>query len=218
MPYLTDMSLWTQTFPVGPLACNCTLLGDIDQGVALAIDPGDEAPMILQRLAAAKMRLIGIVHTHAHIDHIGASQLLHVATGAPTHLHDDDLPLHQALPLQAQMLGLPPVVQGPIHHSLVDGMGIDVGGYRLEVAHTPGHSPGSVCFCLGGENLCFSGDTLFAGSVGRSDLPGGDPQMLVRSIRQRLYPLDGETRVIPGHGPATTIDRERCTNPFVRAS
>ncbi len=212
------MSLWTETFAVGPLACNCTLLGDTELGVAVAIDPGDEAPAIVARLAAADMRLVGIVHTHAHIDHIGASQLLHADSGAPTYLHDLDLPLHQALPLQAQMLGLPPVPQGPIDRRLTDGMGIDVGSFRLEVVHTPGHSPGSVCFCLEGADLCFSGDTLFRGSIGRSDLPGGDPQALVHSIRRRLYRLQPQTRVIPGHGPATTIDRERLTNPFVRAT
>ena len=209
--------LWRQTHVVGPLGCNCTLLGDPERGEAIAIDPGDAAADLARHLGDAGMRLVAIVHTHAHIDHIGASWDLAAQCPAPTYLHPLDAPLHQALDLQAQLLGLAPVRWGAIDRPLKDGMALDVGRFSLEVLHTPGHSPGSVSFHLAGANLCFTGDTLFAGGIGRTDLWGGDAGHLQRSIRERLYVLQDDVEVVPGHGPITTIAAERRGNPFVRS-
>jgi hydroxyacylglutathione hydrolase len=205
------------TFQVGPLGCNCTILGDGDTHDAIVIDPGDELPRIIQALQEHNWRVKSIVHTHAHIDHVGATAGLSQHTGAPTYLHDGDLELHGMLHIQAQLLGLPEPESGPIDHSLKDDMTLPFGAYELAVLHTPGHTPGSVCFWVANEDLCFSGDTLFAGGIGRTDLWGGDPHAITRSIQQRLYSLNGACQVVPGHGPVTTIDRERVSNPFVRA-
>ena len=210
--------LWHETRPVGALQCNCTLLADTAAGEALVIDPGDEAPAIVARLAERQLTLKGIVHTHAHIDHIGGTAELARLTGAPTYLHPGDDFLHAALPLQAQLLGLPPPGPSqPISCGLRDAMTVRFGAYELGVMHTPGHTPGSSCFVLAEASLCFSGDTLFAGSVGRTDLPGGDPDALRRSIVDRLYTLPEQTQVICGHGPGTRIDHEARSNPYVRS-
>jgi glyoxylase-like metal-dependent hydrolase (beta-lactamase superfamily II) len=208
--------LWRETFPVGALGCNCSLLGDTDTREAIVVDPGDEVDRILAELTRAGMRVTAIVHTHAHIDHVGATAALARVTGAPTYLHDADRFLHDMLPLQAQLIGLPPVEAGRIDHALPDAASLRFGQFELGVLHTPGHTPGSVCFAVPGQDLCFSGDTLFAGGIGRTDLWGGDYPAIERSIKDRLYQLNGAVLVIPGHGPSTSIDRERRSNPFVR--
>jgi hydroxyacylglutathione hydrolase len=205
------------TFPVGLLQCNCTVLGDEAAGEAVVIDPGDDADKILALLSKHKLRAVAIVHTHAHIDHVGATHAVAKATGAKTYLHAGDEFLHQALGMQAMMLGLPEPESSPMDAGLDDLQSFRFGRHELGVLHTPGHTPGSVCFDLVGGDLCFSGDTLFNGSIGRTDLPGGDFPTIERSIRERLYTLNGAVQVIPGHGPATTIDRERASNPFVTA-
>jgi hydroxyacylglutathione hydrolase len=174
-------------------------------------------PMLLQILKTQGLHLVGIVHTHAHIDHIGGTTALAQQTGAPTYLHPDDTFLYEALPLQARWLGLPPPLPiAAISAPLCDAMSVPFGQYELGVMHTPGHTPGSSCFTVCGESLCLAGDTLFAGSVGRTDLPGGDAAVLRRSIQQRLYTLPEPTQVICSHGPPTTIAKERRTNPYVR--
>jgi hydroxyacylglutathione hydrolase len=203
------------TFPVGLLGCNCTVLADVEAREAVVIDPGDEAPRILMTLAKDGLRVTSIVHTHAHIDHVGATEALVRASGARAYLHEGDVFLHEMLDTQAAMLGLPPPERGTIEGRLTDGLALRFGRYELGVVHTPGHTPGSVCFVSG--DLCFSGDTLFRGGVGRTDLWGGDTDALVSSIRERLYALNGAVEVVPGHGPSTTIDREKRQNPFVRA-
>ena len=209
--------LHRQTFPVGALGCNCTILADTASNEALVIDPGDEVPRIVAELKRAGLQVRGIVHTHAHIDHIGGSAELAAQTGAAAHLHPADAPLYALLTLQAQMLGLaapaPPIPM----QDLADGQSLRFGAYELGVLHTPGHSPGSVCFLVPGCDLCFTGDTLFAGGVGRTDLWGGDGDALIHSIRDRLYSLPGDLALIPGHGPPSTLDRERRSNPYVRA-
>jgi len=205
-----------KTFPVGMLQCNCTILADEDTRQAVIIDPGDEAAKIVATLAEDDLTAVAIVHTHAHIDHIGGTFELAQATGAPTYLHDGDGFLHQSLETQAAMLRVPVPTHGPIDQPLTDDQTIIFGSHQLGVMHTPGHTPGSVCFELVGEDLCFSGDTLFNGSIGRTDLPGGDFDLITRSIRDRLYSLNGAVEVIPGHGPSTRIDRERRSNPFVQ--
>ena len=206
-----------ETFQVGMLGCNCSILADEHAREAVVIDPGDDVEAIMQRLKALQLKVKAIVHTHAHIDHVGATAALARNTGAPTYLHNGDKLLHDMLHVQAQVLGIPEPERGPMDHALVDEGVISFGTYELGVIHTPGHTPGSVCFNVVGHDLCFSGDTLFRSSVGRTDLWGGDSTELMKSIRNKLYSLNSAVEVVPGHGPNTTIDRERRTNPFVRA-
>jgi glyoxylase-like metal-dependent hydrolase (beta-lactamase superfamily II) len=210
--------LLRETFPVGPLQCNCTILGDPATGQALVVDPGDDADLILLRLAELGLSAAALVHTHAHFDHVGATRPVSEGTRAPILLHEADLFLYENLGMQGSAFGFSfdPVL--PVSRFVADGDTVRAGGLEVEVVHTPGHTPGSVCFSLGGSApVLFSGDTLFQGSIGRTDLWGGDGRAIVRSIRSRLYGLPAETIVVPGHGPETTIGRERATNPFVRA-
>ena len=204
-----------ETFPVGLLECNCTLLGDEATGEAMVIDPGDNIPYILSRLAAHKLTLKQIVVTHAHIDHVGGALLLKRATGAPVLLNENDLPLLKMMDMQAGWLGIaPPEVAAPDENA-VNGLVVGIANHKAEVLHTPGHTQGSICLHFIPEKLLFAGDTLFAGSIGRTDLPGGDGRQILRSIHDRLLPLSDETRVIPGHGSETTIGAERESNPWL---
>ncbi len=207
-----------ETFAVGPLACNCTIVGDEATGNALVVDGGDGVDEVLLRLHALRLRATQLLHTHAHIDHIGDVGRLRAETGAAALLHPADIPLYEMLEWQAKLLGLaqaPAVV--PLDGELNDDAFLECGDAALHVLHTPGHTPGSVCFSLGDgrESLVLSGDTLFAGSIGRWDLGGTSMQDIVESITRRLLVLPDETRVIPGHGPATTIGIERRTNPYL---
>ena len=209
-----------ETFPVGLLACNCTILGDPATGEAIVIDPGlpsrRDAPQVLPRLAAHGLRLTEILVTHAHIDHVGGALALQKATGAPILLHQADLMLLSMMEMQAGWLGMAPPPVAPPDASAEDGLIVGLSSLRGEVLHTPGHTEGSVCVLFGGAGLLFSGDTLFAGSIGRTDLPGGNGRRILRSIHDRLLPLPDSTIVIPGHGAETTIGLERETNPFLR--
>lgn len=204
-----------ETFPVGLLECNCTLVGDEATGEAMVIDPGDNIPFILERLAAHKLKLKQIVVTHAHIDHVGGALRLKRATNAPILLNENDLPLLKMMNVQAAWLRIPtPEVAAPDENAR-EGLVVGIANHKGEVLHTPGHTQGSVCLHFADEKLLFAGDTLFAGSIGRTDLPGGDGKQILRSIHDRLMPLADETRVIPGHGPETTIGTERESNPFL---
>jgi glyoxylase-like metal-dependent hydrolase (beta-lactamase superfamily II) len=205
-----------ETFPVGMLQCNCTLIGDENSHEAMVIDPGDNIPRILARLKAHGLALKQIVVTHAHIDHVGGALQLKRATGAPILLNQNDLPLLQMMDVQAGWLGIQaPEVAAP-DASAEDGMIAGLTEHPAQVLHTPGHTPGSICLLFEKDHLLLAGDTLFAGSIGRTDLPGGDSQQILRSIHDRLLPLADDLRVIPGHGPTTTIGEERETNPFLR--
>ena len=209
-----------ETFPVGLLACNCTLLGDPGAGEAIVIDPGLAArggpAHLLGRLEALGLRLTQILVTHAHIDHIGGALQLKQATGAPILLHQADLPLLAMMDMQAGWLGVaPPPVQPP-DASAEEGMRVGLPGLRGQILHTPGHTEGSICVLFPEADLLIAGDTLFAGSIGRTDLPGGDGRKILRSIRDRLLPLPDRTLVVPGHGAETTIGEERQSNPFLR--
>ena len=204
-----------ETFPVGPLQCNCTLLGDEASGEAMVIDPGDNIPYILSRLAARKLRLKQIVVTHAHIDHVGGALRLKRATGAPILLNENDLPLLAMMDEQADWIGVAPPEIAPPDENAADGRIVGIAAHKAEILHTPGHTQGSICLHFVPEKLLFAGDTLFAGSIGRTDLPGGDEKQILRSIHDRLLTLADETRVIPGHGPATTIAAEREGNPWL---
>jgi len=208
-----------ETIPVGPLQCNCSILGDPTSGEALVIDPGDEPERILRALRASGLTPVALLHTHAHFDHIGGSRRVHEATAAPIRLHAADFPLYDALPTQAAHFGLSAEDPSPPGPPVEDGEAIRFGRFAVTAIHTPGHTPGSTCYRLEGEEgpgLLFSGDTLFRRSIGRTDLWGGDTETILSSIRERLYRLPGELRVICGHGPDTTIGEESDRNPFVR--
>jgi glyoxylase-like metal-dependent hydrolase (beta-lactamase superfamily II) len=206
-----------ESFPVGPLQCNCAIVADPTTREAIVVDPGDEPDRILEALAGAGLRAVALVHTHAHFDHMGCSALLKRITGAPILLHGDDRPLYQNLTVQGQTFGLSLDAPGIIDRLLVGGDRVACGKGELEVIHTPGHTPGSLCFRMPGENddVLFSGDTLFRRSIGRTDLWGGSAPQILESIRDRLLTLPGGLRVIPGHGEETTIADEGKRNPFV---
>jgi glyoxylase-like metal-dependent hydrolase (beta-lactamase superfamily II) len=204
-----------EVHPVGPLRCNAYLLGCPRTHQGLIIDPGDEADLLLERARALGLNVEALVHTHTHLDHVGATRRVAEAFQAPILFHEKDLPLYRMLPEQRVMFGLP---RGddprPADRFLEDGEEIQVGDLKLRVIHTPGHTLGSICLQLG--DRLFSGDTLFRGSIGRTDLGGTSPAGLVRSIKSRLYPLDDGTLVLPGHGERTTMGEEKGTNPFLR--
>jgi glyoxylase-like metal-dependent hydrolase (beta-lactamase superfamily II) len=207
-----------ETFPVGMLGCNCTVLGDPASGEAIVIDGGDDVSQIAQHLDAHGLRPRYLVHTHAHVDHIGALGPLRERVGGTALLHPGDLPLYGALAQQARMLGLseaPQIVA--LDGDLVDGDELCAGTVTLRVLHTPGHTPGSTSFALenAGATTLFTGDTLFRGAVGRWDLGGTSLADIVRSIRTKLLVHDDAATVVPGHGPATTIGIERRFNPYL---
>ena len=210
-----------ETWPVGPLACNCTLLGDEESHEAIIIDPGDEVGRIHRRLVDLGLELKQILVTHGHIDHVGGALKLKRLTGAPIFLNEDDLPQLKLMPAQAAWLGLDTPETAPPDENLTDGLVVGLKRYPATVIHTPGHTQGSVCLHFApnqsaSNHLLIAGDTLFAGSIGRTDLPGGDFGQIIASLETRLLTLPDETRVLPGHGPATTIAEERRSNPFLK--
>ena len=205
-----------ETFPVGPLHCNCTILGDELTHEAVVVDPGDNLPEILFRLQKHGLTLRQIVVTHAHIDHVGGAALLKKVTGAPVFLNKHDLELLGAMEMQAGWLGIPTPEVAPPDASADDRTKVGLAALPAEVIHTPGHTQGSICLLFPGQNLLLAGDTLFAGSIGRTDLPGGDGRQILRSLRERLLVLPDTTRVLPGHGSETTIGEERQSNPFLQ--
>ncbi len=205
-----------ESFPVGPLRCNCTILGDEVTHEAIVVDPGDNIPEILARLEKHGLTLRQIVVTHAHIDHVGGAALLKKATGAPVLLNQQDLGLLGMMEMQAGWLGIATPAVAPPDASAEDGLTIGLATLPAEVLHTPGHTPGSICLLFPRQSLLLAGDTLFAGSIGRTDLPGGDARQILRSLRERLLVLPDTTRVLPGHGAETTIGEERQSNPFLQ--
>lgn len=205
-----------ETFPVGPLQCNCTILGDEETREAIIVDPGDEITRIQRRLKELGLTLKQILITHAHIDHIGGALKLKSLTGAPIYLNEGDLPLLQMMAAQAAWLGIATPETAPPDEGLVDGQLVGLKNYPAQVVHTPGHTQGSVCLHFAPMKMVLAGDTLFAGSIGRTDLPGGNFEQIIESIQSRLLSLSDETKVVPGHGPATTIGAERRSNPFLK--
>jgi len=258
------------TIPVGILQCNCSIIGDPETREALVVDPGDEVTRILDLIGRYKLKVSAIVSTHAHIDHVGGLSRLHQYTGAPVLMHREDLPLYQAMEMQASFLGVMPPELTEIDQLLKEGDVLRWGSFEAQVIHTPGHTPGSVSLYLPhdkvkfavadgsktaalvdevGDNPAlaeamkqiakmgeaaeaaiqkeianlprpapqlFSGDTLFAGSIGRTDLWGGSMDKIMDSLRSKLLHLPDETIVFPGHGPVTTIGQERQLNPFLQ--
>lgn len=218
-----EKKLIHEVLPVGWLQCNCSILGDPETHEALVLDPGDEVERVLEVLNRHSLTVKTIVSTHAHIDHVGGLQKLQQATGAPVFMHGDDLDLYRHLDEQAAWLGVPPPPSARIDQLLREGDTVSWGNYAASILHTPGHTPGSVSLYLPGRALhpdstgtLFAGDTLFAGSIGRTDLWGGSLPDILRSIRGKLLVLPDETLVYPGHGSPTTIGEERVSNPFLQ--
>jgi glyoxylase-like metal-dependent hydrolase (beta-lactamase superfamily II) len=205
-----------ETFPVGPLQCNCTILGDETAGEAIVIDPGEEVGRIHRRLTELGLKLKQILITHGHIDHVGGALKLKRLTGAPILLNENDLPQLKIMDTQAGWLGMPTPETAPPDELLIDGLTVGLDAFPAQVIHTPGHTQGSICLHFAPLKLLVAGDTLFAGSIGRTDLPGGNYDQIIDSIESRLLQLPEETKVLPGHGPATTIAAEHKSNPFLR--
>jgi hydroxyacylglutathione hydrolase len=205
-----------ETFPVGLLGCNCTILGDETSHEAIVVDPGYEIPRILATLARHGLTVKRVVVTHAHIDHIASALELKRLTGAPILYNVLDLPLVALLGEQAAWLGLDTPEVEPPDDDLAHGKSVAIDGVVASVLHTRGHTQGSICLYLPAESLLIAGDTLFAGSVGRTDLPGGNSDQLLRSIHEHLLSLPDDTAVIAGHGAGTTIGQERRRNPWLR--
>ena len=203
-------------FPVGPLQCNCSILGDEQTHEAMVIDPGDQIEDILNILVEEKLTVKQIVVTHAHIDHVGGAMKLKKATGAPILMNQDDYALLKMLPLQAAWVGMRPPGVVEIDEPAGEGRVLRIGSIPVNVIHTPGHTEGSICLFLPDDKKLIAGDTLFAGSIGRTDLPGGSMDKIMRSLHTRVLALPDETQVTPGHGPQTTIGDERETNPFLQ--
>jgi len=211
--------LLRETFPAGPFECNCTILACGDTKDAVVIDPGGEVERIAEIVAQYDLAVRAIVHTHAHLDHIYCTRDVKERHGGAICLHRGDTFLYDGFATQAAMFGWKVRETAPVERWIEDGDRIELGKRALDVIHTPGHTPGSVCFEVEDPDhgrLLFAGDTLFRRSVGRTDLPGGDTATLKRSIQQRLYTRDPDTVVIPGHGPTTKIGEEARANPFVR--
>jgi glyoxylase-like metal-dependent hydrolase (beta-lactamase superfamily II) len=201
---------------VGPLQCNCSILGDETSREAIVVDPGDDISRIVATLARHQLTLKQIVVTHAHIDHIAGAQQLKRLTGAPILYNQLDLPLVKMMDLQAGWLGIATPEVAPPDADLADNQTITIAGLSATVLHTPGHTQGSSCLWIPSHKLLIAGDTLFAGSVGRTDLPGGNTRQLIQSVNDRLLTLPDDTKVLPGHGPTTSIGEERETNPFLQ--
>jgi hydroxyacylglutathione hydrolase len=212
----SEKKLIHEILPVGWLQCNCSILGDPETREALVLDPGDEVERVLDVLKRHSLRVKAIVSTHAHIDHVGGLQKLQEVTGATVLMHGDDLELYRHLDEQAAWLGVPPPPSARVDQLLREGETVRWGSYAANVLHTPGHTPGSVSLYMPGQVTLFAGDTLFAGSIGRTDLWGGSMPDILRSIQNKLLVLPEQTLVYPGHGPATTIGEERASNPFLR--
>jgi len=208
------MTVVRKTFPVGPLQCNCTVIGDSETGIGYVFDPGGNAERIMATATELGFKIAGIIHTHAHLDHILAAGEIHQLTGAPIWLNRSDRFLWDTLELQCRMWGIPYSPVPDPDHWIEDEQDLECGGCCI---HTPGHTPGSTSFYFEDSSLLIAGDTLFQGSVGRTDFEGGDAAMLKKSIQQRIYKLDESAAVITGHGPETTIGQEMRFNAFVRA-
>ena len=217
-----------EVLPVGLLQCNCSILGDAATGDAIVVDPGDEVERILKIVQRHGLKVRAIVSTHTHIDHVGGLATLHQRTGAPVMIHEADLPLYANLETQAQWLGVPTPAMMRIQDFVAEGDTVRWGGFAARVLHTPGHTPGSISLLVepGGAaaeksdvardaRRLLAGDTLFHGSIGRTDLPGGSFPQIISSIREKLLVLPEDMIVYPGHGELTTIGFERECNPFL---
>jgi hydroxyacylglutathione hydrolase len=205
-----------EIFPVGPLQCNCSIIGDETTRDAMVIDPGDDIADLLAIIQKHNLQVKQIVITHAHIDHVGGAMKLRQATGAPILLNENDYALLKMLDMQAAWLGMRSPGKVEIDRSIGDADKVEAGPLLANVMHTPGHTEGSICLYFPAEQKLIAGDTLFAGSIGRTDLPGGSFDKIIRSLHQKVLRLPDDTVVVPGHGPSTTIGDERESNPFLK--
>ena len=205
-----------EIFPVGPLQCNCSVIGDEASREAVVIDPGDDIDRVLLALQRHRLTLKQILITHGHIDHVGGAMKLKHATGAPILMHANDQMQLQLLDQMATWIGVPSPGPVTIDATLADQNPIQIGELKAQAIHTPGHTEGSTCIYFPSEKKLIAGDTLFAGSIGRTDLPGGDFQKIISSLHERVLTLPEDTIVIPGHGPATSIGEEKQSNPYMR--
>jgi hydroxyacylglutathione hydrolase len=205
-----------EIFPVGPLRCNCSIIGDETSREAIVVDPGDDIENILLLLQKHNLKVKQIVITHAHIDHVGGAMKLRAATGAAILLNQNDYALLKMLDVQAAWLGMEDPGAVSIEGSIGQGDEVKISSLIAKVMHTPGHTEGSVCLYFPAEKKLIAGDTLFAGSIGRTDLPGGSFDKIIESIHEKVLTLPDETVVVPGHGHLTTIGEERESNPFLQ--
>jgi hydroxyacylglutathione hydrolase len=207
-----------EILPVGPLQCNCSVIGDEATREAMVIDPGDDIQDVLALVRKHNLQVKQIIVTHAHIDHVGGAMKLRAATGAPILLNQNDYELLKMLDVQASWLGMKDPGKVEIDQSLGQADTVKAGSLTADVLHTPGHTEGSICLYFPLEKKLIAGDTLFAGSIGRTDLPGGSFDKIMNSLREKVLALPDETVVVPGHGSLTTIGEERESNPFLRKS
>jgi len=204
-----------EILPVGPLQCNCSVVGDEASREAMVIDPGDDIEDVLALVRKHNLQVKQIVITHAHIDHVGGAMKLKAVTGAPILLNENDYELLKMLDTQAAWIGMRSPGEVTIDQSVKQADTLQAGSLSADVLHTPGHTEGSICLYFSAEKKLIAGDTLFAGSIGRTDLPGGSMKKIINSLHGKLLALPDETVVVPGHGPLTTIGEERESNPFL---
>jgi len=204
-----------EIIPVGPLQCNCSVIGDETTREAMVIDPGDDIEEVLALIDKHNLQVKQVVITHAHIDHVGGAMKLRAATGAPILLNQNDYALLKMLDVQAAWIGMKDPGKVEIDQSVGQADTVRAGSLTANVIHTPGHTEGSVCLYFPAESKLIAGDTLFAGSIGRTDLPGGSMEKIINSLHERVLTLPDDTLVVPGHGPLTTIGEERESNPFL---
>jgi hydroxyacylglutathione hydrolase len=207
-----------EILPVGPLQCNCSVIGDETTREAMVIDPGDDIASVLLLIEKHDLTVKQIVITHAHIDHVGGAMKLRAATGAPILLNQNDYALLKMLDVQAAWIGMKNPGKVEIDNSIGQADTVKAGSLVADVIHTPGHTEGSVCLYFPADSKLIAGDTLFAGSIGRTDLPGGSSEKIIKSLHEKVMTLPDDTLVVPGHGPLTTIGEERESNPFLLKS
>jgi hydroxyacylglutathione hydrolase len=200
---------------VGPLQCNCSIIGDEASKEAIVLDPGDDIEDVMEALRRHQLQVKQIVITHAHIDHVGGAMKLKRLTGAPILINQNDYALLKMLDVQAGWVGMRPPGQVAVDSSIGEGDKVRAGSLSGSILHTPGHTEGSICVYFRADKMLFAGDTLFAGSIGRTDLPGGSYEKIMASLHGPVLSLPDDTIVVPGHGPLTTIGDERETNPFL---
>ncbi len=212
--YLETILMIIKNVVVGPLEVNCYVIGCEDTKEAAIIDPGDNADEIIRIIVKEGLKPKFIINTHAHFDHIGGVKVIQDHFKIDFILHEDDLFLVDNASEQSTAFGLNPISKPEVNKYVIDGEEINLGNKSITVIHTPGHSPGCVCYYS--DNNIFVGDTLFAGSIGRTDLPGGSHETLINSVKEKLFALGDNTTVHPGHGPSTTIENEKKHNPFLK--